>query len=150
MRFPPRERNDLCDGQLIGEETVLEATKVLRAFVGHCRFARVDLDAYDRFSFESLPAFAKTCLILEILGQRHCLPMFMASDYHDDAYPLSETAIAEALGDEPASASVFDSWWNNLDFQSASGTRESTSISTSMKCFLSHQFAIWAMVLKVL
>jgi hypothetical protein len=107
LRVPPRERNDFCDGYLISEETILEVTEVLRTFVDHCRVARVDLDVYDGFSFENLPAFVKTCLVLEILGQRHCLPIFMARDHNDNVYPLSGAAIAEALGDEPESVPVF-------------------------------------------
>lgn len=107
LKFPPRERNDLCDGHLISEEIILEATEVLRTFVDHCRVARVDLNVYDGFSFETLPAFSKTCIVLEILGQRHCLPIFMACDYNDSTYPLSDTTVAEALGNETTSASVF-------------------------------------------
>jgi hypothetical protein len=107
LRVPPRQRNDFCDGHLISEEILLETVEVLRTFIDHCRVAGVDLDVYDAFSFGDLPEFAKTCLILEILGQRHCLPIFMASGHNDDAYPLSDAEIAEALGDEPESVSVF-------------------------------------------
>jgi hypothetical protein len=103
----PRERNDLCDGHLISDGIVHEATEVLRTFVDHCRVARVDLDVYDGFTFADLPMFVKTCLILEILGQRHCLPIFMARGHNDNFYPLSDAGIAEALGDEPGSVPVF-------------------------------------------
>ncbi|KAE9970379.1 hypothetical protein EG327_010295, partial [Venturia inaequalis] len=68
LKFPSRGRNDLCNGLLIGEETVLEATGVLQTFIHHFRVARVDLEVYDGLTFEDLPVFARICLILEILG----------------------------------------------------------------------------------
>jgi serine/threonine protein kinase len=100
LRISQRERNDIFDGHLITEDVVLEVVAVLQTFVDHCRCARVVLDPHDGFTFEDVPRFARTCLILYILELRHSLPIFMAAGAEDASYPLTPDVSAELLGVE--------------------------------------------------